>query len=548
MSGHFRSGLHSTLHTIAKHTKRTATFTKLTIISALFVSASFVPIVTFKGTAHAEVNCSYPNSSDSVWVNGSSWLNGGGVNVCSADEGSVNVCVPVSGAPASSYCSAGNVWSGTQWQCVEFINRLYLTKGWTTTTWYGNADTLINDVSNHPGLSTQSDGSISYLNPGDVVTATVAGGDGHAWAISAIGSSITLISQNTDNQTDATTSAHIASGTSLSASNADIDFTGWAGYEAQAVVHHQSGSTSSSAIVPQSISYSGNLNLFTTGGDGQVYTQYWNGSSWSGYASIGGSMLSNPALIVNGSGLDVFARDVDNQVYTKYWDGSSWSGWSSLGSTTMQGNPTVIHYGSTEIDVFALGTDGHTYKDTYNGSSWGGWSSLGNTMAGSPSAIQYGSEMDVIIRGTDNAVYKDTWNGSTWTGFSSLGGTIIGDPSAMSYSTYGEYDIWVDTSGGDIFRKTWTGSAWSGWTDYGGTFTGNPYAVQYNNDMYVFARAKGDNTIWKKYWSYSGGSWHGWDQLGTTTMAGDPSAYQYGSSELDTFVTGSDTKSLFGNL
>jgi hypothetical protein len=90
--------------------------------------------------------------------------------------------------------------------------------------------------------------------------------------------------------------------------------------------------------------------------------------------------------------------------------------------------------------------------------------------------------------------------------------------------------------------KTWTGSSWVDWADYGGTFTGTPYAVQYNNDMYVFGRAKGDNTNWKKYWSYSGGTWNGWTQLGTTTMAGDPSAYQYGSSELDTFVTGSDTK------
>ena len=302
--------------------------------------------------------------------------------------------------------------------------------------------------------------------------------------------------------------------------------------------------SSSSIAVPVGIDFSGTLNVFTIGGDNNVYQDFWNSgtNTWNGFTSIGTGMSGSPATIVNSSAVNIFAIGTNGTVYTEYNSGSGWSGWTSMNnSQAMTGSPTIMRYGSSELDLYALGTNGTPYKDTWNG-TWGGWTSMTGTLASNLSAIQYGSEMDVFGRNSSGTPYKDTWNGSGWTGWSTLSGTISGNIAAMPYSTYGEYDLWANTSGGDIFRKTWTGSGWVDWADYGGTFGGSPAATQYGNDMYVFNRASGDSTMWYKYWSYSGQTWHGWNQYSSTFKGGgDPSAYVDGT-QLDVFETGNDGK------
>ncbi|HSX17560.1 MAG TPA: CHAP domain-containing protein [Patescibacteria group bacterium] len=302
------------------------------------------------------------------------------------------------------------------------------------------------------------------------------------------------------------------------------------------------GTTSGGAATlarPAAISFNGALNVFIRGGDGQIYNQYWNGTSWTGYSSIGGNMASDPAVIINGGALNVFARGADGQIYTKYNDGTNWTGWSSMGTQTMKGNPRVVQYG-TETDVFALGTDNHPYKVTkQSGGNWGAWSSLGDYMDSSPSPVVYGTELDVIMRGGDNAVYKDTWNGTGWGGFSSLGCCLAGNPDVIAYG--GQLTIWANAPGNHIWKRTWNGSAWGNWEDFAGTLNGDPDAVQYGNDMELFARG-GDGQMYTRFWSASGNYWSGWASTDTAhTVAGDPTAIQYGS-ELDVFATGADGK------
>lgn len=259
---------------------------------------------------------------------------------------------------------------------------------------------------------------------------------------------------------------------------------------------------------PASVSFGGALNVFTRGNDGQIYNQYWDGTTWTGFSSIGGNMVSDPAVIINGTALNVFALNQDGQIYTKYNDGSGWSSWSSLGSDTMRGNPRVVIYGS-EMDVVALGTNGHPY-----------------------------SELDIIMRGTNNHMYKDTWNGSSWGGFGDLGCCLVGNPDTISYS--GQLDIWSNApSPSHIWKRTWSGSSWGSWTDMGGPYAGDPDVVQYNSDLNIFVRGT-DGQMNTRYWSASGSFWSGWASIGGT-IAGDPTAVQYGT-ELTIFATGTDGK------
>ena len=77
-----------------------------------------------------------PGRCGYVLVKGPLWLpaRGGGVDVRSngSDEGSDQDC-----ASGTSTVN-GNV-AGEEWQCVELVNRLFLTKGWISATWPGSA-------------------------------------------------------------------------------------------------------------------------------------------------------------------------------------------------------------------------------------------------------------------------------------------------------------------------------------------------------------------------------------------------------------------------
>jgi hypothetical protein len=288
---------------------------------------------------------------------------------------------------------------------------------------------------------------------------------------------------------------------------------------------------------PTAVLFNGALNVFAKGNDGQIYTQYWNGTGWTGFSSIGVGMASDPAVIVGGSALNVFVRARDGQIYAKYNDGSGWSGWASLGATVMKGNPKVVQYAG-ELDVFALGADGRPYKNTWQPiPGWGGWSVLSNYMDSSPAAVAYGNELDVIMRGTNNSIYRNAWNGSAWGGFGDLGCCLVGNPDTVSYG--GQVDVWGNAPSGHIWKRTWNGYSWGAWTEMGGVYAGDPEVTEYNGDLNVFVRGT-DGHIYTRYWSSGGQYWSGWASIGGD-IAGEPTAIQYGS-ELDVFATGTDGK------
>ena len=222
-----------------KFRRRIATsITTLVLLGGVAI-ALLSPIIVNPSRVYADTNCQ-PNG---VTLSGSSWLSGGGVNICnngssSADDYGAS-CVAVSGAPGGSGCSAGYVYAAEKWQCVELVNRLYLTKGWTKATWWGNGNTLVNNVPS--GLSKQNNGSISYVNPGDVITLD-NGGFGHAGIINTVDSNGTvhIKNQNTGSTTDS--SAYIDSG-SLGNKNAHYHMNGWSKYWIQAIVHHPISTT-----------------------------------------------------------------------------------------------------------------------------------------------------------------------------------------------------------------------------------------------------------------------------------------------------------------
>jgi hypothetical protein len=157
------------------------------------------------GLLHAnEAAAMAPGSCGSVLLPGTDWLDGGGVNVYSngSDEGTLAQCGGTS--------SVGGAESGEEWQCVELPDRLYLTKGWISRTWEGNAGyEFFNDAPPGPGgvpLLKQRQGSITYVGPGDVID-ILLGKDGHVFVDNDPGpisnGVLHLVSQNSGTPSDA---------------------------------------------------------------------------------------------------------------------------------------------------------------------------------------------------------------------------------------------------------------------------------------------------------------------------------------------------------
>jgi hypothetical protein len=159
--------------------------------------------------------------SGTVELSGTNWLGGNGVDIYS-NGGSVD---NDAGNEYVTNSAGASVLSGEEWQCVELINRLYLNRGWITAHWSGDGDEL---YANTPkGLTKQANGSITELDPGDVIslgdttTGTKDDDGGHAAIVSSVsGSTVELVNQNTP-----------AVDSSATLSKGTLTMSGWAGYD-----------------------------------------------------------------------------------------------------------------------------------------------------------------------------------------------------------------------------------------------------------------------------------------------------------------------------
>ena len=136
----------------------------------------------------------FPSATAGSWV-----IPGTGVDAYSngpSDEGTVSSC-------SSTSSTVNGIPAGDEWQCVEFINRLYITNGWIDATWLGSAGPTFYD--NAPSsLNKQANGSVSYLGPGDIVVINVfyngVADGGHALVVNdssdVSSGTVSLVSQN----------------------------------------------------------------------------------------------------------------------------------------------------------------------------------------------------------------------------------------------------------------------------------------------------------------------------------------------------------------
>jgi hypothetical protein len=177
----------------------------------------------------------------------------------------------------------------------------------------------------------------------------------------------------------------------------------------------------------------GNITVHIRGTDNQLYQRAFNGTSWSGWAALGGpnagTFAGAPALTAINGRTDIFVRGTDNQLWQRTWTATgSWTGWTSLGGVLVD-NPGAATDSNGKITVHVRGTDNQIWQRAFNGTSWSNWAALGGpsagTFAGAPALSATNGRTDVFVRGTDNQLWQRTWTATSgWTGWTTLGGVL----------------------------------------------------------------------------------------------------------------------------
>jgi len=256
----------------------------------------------------------------------------------------------------------------------------------------------------------------------------------------------------------------------------------------------------------------GDMRVFIRGHDNALWTRSWNGSSWSGWSSLGGVLTSGPAALARPGGIyDVFVRGNDNAILQKSFTPSGgWTGWVSLGGTFTSGPGAMYRQGGGQVDVFGVGLKGELYHKSWNG-AWSDWTPLGCCAVGAPSAESPGPDiLDVWIRGTDNQLYQKSWTPQTgWSAFTALGGALTSTPEGTAWAG-DRRDVFVRGPGSVIYDRPWTAA--TGWLPYQrlpGVVGSAPAAVPLGPGLLqLFARG----SIGLVSNSYSGG-WSGWQNF-----------------------------------
>lgn len=124
------------------------------------------------------------------------------------------------------------------------------------------------------------------------------------------------------------------------------------------------------------------LDIFVRGGGANNCFRSYStdgGATWSGFGeNLGGGLDSAPDAVSWGPNrIDVVCR-AGSLVYRKYWNGSTWSGWGSLGGNII-GDPTICSSGVNCLDIYARAPNDHLNRiyTTNGGTSWSAWINMG---------------------------------------------------------------------------------------------------------------------------------------------------------------------------
>ena len=199
-------------------------------------------------------------------------------------------------------------------------------------------------------------------------------------------------------------------------------------------------------------------------------------------------IASAPAAFSCGENrIDTFVRGLDRAMWHRWWDGSKWSDWEYLGGSLNSG-PAVASWGENRLDCFVQGPSNHLWHKYWDGAAWSDWEDLGGILTAAPAAVSWGTgRIDTFVRGTDFHMWHKWFEGG-WSGWEDLGG-ILTTPVAVSSRSVNTLDCFTRGTDGRAWFKSWNGAAWSDWINTNWLTTDTPAVVSKgSNRINIFVR------------------------------------------------------------
>jgi len=404
-----------------------------------------------------------------VELSGSAWLGGDGVNVYSNGAN-------VGDDAGNDYVN--NVLAGEEWQCVELVNRLYLTRDWISQNWYGNGDQLYGYAPSN--LTKQPQGEIARLAPGDVIslgdatTGTGSDDGGHAAVVNSIsGDTVNLVNQNTP---DVYSSATLNNGT--------LTMDGWAGYYVIGAIDAP-GSVpggpvhSDQVIEVQKVNESGGIQQVYATTSSDVYQSWWDSTS-------GGIVTDHLISISQDNIVDSSEIDVPGgtqELYTATTNGiweTNWDSSESPTSTEIIPNLTGVEKiiarteddgGVTTFQLYIMTNHG-VYQYWWNANS-GGIQSYQIDGSSNPVDISFSSNdgTDQIYTAYPGYVEETWWN----PGDTPQSDEVIG----ISQNNITAIDKIVEPDGTNVLAVATSSGEWD--AEWGGSVPSMTYYYEVNN-------------------------------------------------------------------
>lgn len=204
------------------------------------------------------------------------------------------------------------------------------------------------------------------------------------------------------------------------------------------------------------------------------------GASWSGWASLGGSLAGPPAAALDSTGHpEVVAVATNLHLVHDYYANGSWAGWRPLpGGPLFAGVPAIGMNQDGRLEVFARSTDGdllHVWQQSQNPTQWGGpFRIVENALTSDPAVYNAnGHRLEAFAadqhKGVSHSFQTSPAAGAGWTSWQSLGGSASSAPATLLTPSLAE--IFVQARDGAIQYNRWTAAhGWSGWKSLGGSF------------------------------------------------------------------------------
>ena len=340
-----------------------------------------------------------------------------------------------------------------------------------------------------------------------------------------------------------------------------------------------------------------NIDLFVSGRDGAVYSNFWNSNGWNGhwfrladpnfhdgFTIPAGARVAAVSRAANN--LDLFAVGHDGAVYSNFWNSNGWNGhWFRLadpnfhdGFTAPPGAPiAAVCRTPNNIDLFVSGRDGGIYGTFFNADGWHGhWFRLADPNFHDGFTIPEGAPVTAVSRaannidlyavGRDGGVYSNFWNSNGWNGHwfrladpNFQDGFTAPPGAALSVvsRTENNLDLYCSGRDGAVYSTFWNAAGWHGhWfrladNNFQDGFTtpeGAPVSAvsrtPNNIDPFTIGR---DGAVYGTFWNPDG--WFGhWFRLadpnfqdGFTAPPGTPvGVVSRADPNIDLFVSGRD--------